>query len=357
MYESQVRPQTKGRKLVVLQHPGSRFYINAFQSLTILSKSSIGISAARQFAALWLLSGCLAIISGCGGLSYSKSTQGNSVTLSEISCGSQSLTGPQSKACSLSLTAAALTATTVQLSSSNPALKVPGEVKIAVGQTSANFDAVTSAVSKAATVTITATFRGKTKTAAVTLYPATAGAPTLTSLSCAAQSLTGPTTTACSVHLASSTTSPIAVALSSSSSAIQIPQAVTITAGSATADFKATASSVANAQKVTLTASSAGVTQTYLVNLVSSSTQASQPHKVQLSWSAPGTSAATIVGYNIYRAVAGVSTYALLSSLDAQTSYTDTGVQSGSTYNYVVKSVDSKGAESTPSNSTQVTIP
>jgi len=148
---------------------------------------------------------------------------------------------------------------------------------------------------------------------------------------------------------------PIAVALSSSSSAIQIPQAVTVGAGSATADFKATASAVGTAQKVTLTAASAGVAQTYLMTLAISSTQASQPHQVQLSWNAPGTSA--IVGYNIYRAVTGVSTYALLSSLDAQTSYTDTGVQSGSTYNYVVKSVDSTGTESAPSNSTQVTIP
>jgi len=63
------------------------------------------------------------------------------------------------------------------------------------------------------------------------------------------------------------------------------------------------------------------------------------------------------VGYNIYRAITGVSSYALLSSLDAQTSYADTGVQSGSTYDYIVKSVDSKGMESTPSNSTRVTIP
>ena len=37
MYESQVRPQIKGRKLVVPQHPGSRLYINAFQSLALLS--------------------------------------------------------------------------------------------------------------------------------------------------------------------------------------------------------------------------------------------------------------------------------------------------------------------------------
>jgi len=354
MYESQVRPQIKGRKLVVPQHPGSRLYINAFQSLALLSKFSFGLSSARRFAAFCLLSGCVAILSGCGGLNYSKS-QGNSVTLSEISCGSQSLTGPQAKACSLSLTAAALTDTTVKLSSSNPALKVPANVKIAIGQTSASFDAVTSGVSKAATVTITATLLGTTKTAAVTLYPATAATPSLTSLSCAAQSLTGPATTACTVHLAISTTSPIAVALSSSSSAIQIPQAVTVGAGSATADFKATASAVGTAQKVTLTAASAGVAQTYLMTLAISSTQASQPHQVQLSWNAPGTSA--IVGYNIYRAVTGVSTYALLSSLGAQTSYTDTGVQSGSTYNYVVKSVDSTGTESAPSNSTQVTIP
>jgi fibronectin type 3 domain-containing protein len=45
------------------------------------------------------------------------------------------------------------------------------------------------------------------------------------------------------------------------------------------------------------------------------------------------------------------------SSVDTQTSYTDTSVQSGTTYAYMVKSVDSKGIESAPSNTTSVAVP
>ena len=64
------------------------------------------------------------------------------------------------------------------------------------------------------------------------------------------------------------------------------------------------------------------------------------------------------MGYNIYRAPGGTTSYQRVNStVETQTAYTDSTAQSGSSYNYVVKSVDSKGMESTPSNSTQVTIP
>jgi fibronectin type 3 domain-containing protein len=91
---------------------------------------------------------------------------------------------------------------------------------------------------------------------------------------------------------------------------------------------------------------------------MSSSGSTTQQHKVQLNWNPPSSSTSTITGYNVYRATLGASSYALLTpSLDTQMTYTDAGVLSGSTYNYVVTSVDSKGMESIPSDSTQVTIP
>jgi fibronectin type 3 domain-containing protein len=46
-----------------------------------------------------------------------------------------------------------------------------------------------------------------------------------------------------------------------------------------------------------------------------------------------------------------------MSSVSSQTAYTDMTVQSGKNYDYVVKSVDSSGVESTPSNTTTVAIP
>jgi hypothetical protein len=80
-------------------------------------------------------------------------------------------------------------------------------------------------------------------------------------------------------------------------------------------------------------------------------------HQVDLSWDAPGGSPVPIEGYNIYRSTGGSSTYQLLnSSIDAQTTYVDSTVQSGLVYNYYVESVDSLGVQSVPSNQVSVTI-
>ncbi|MDT9146229.1 hypothetical protein RSW78_26750, partial [Escherichia coli] len=66
---------------------------------------------------------CAIVISGCGSMSYKSS--GSTMALTQISCGTQALTGPQTKTCSVSLSSPALTAITVNLSSSHSALKVP----------------------------------------------------------------------------------------------------------------------------------------------------------------------------------------------------------------------------------------
>ena len=84
----------------------------------------------------------------------------------------------------------------------------------------------------------------------------------------------------------------------------------------------------------------------------------SAAHQVDLSWNAPSSSTVPIVGYNIYRSTGSSSTYQLLNpSVDAQTTYVDLSVQSGSTYGYIVKSVDSSGVESVPSNEVTATVP
>jgi Abnormal spindle-like microcephaly-assoc'd, ASPM-SPD-2-Hydin len=80
-------------------------------------------------------------------------------------------------------------------------------------------------------------------------------------------------------------------------------------------------------------------------------------HQVALSWESPASSAVPIVGYNSYRSTGG-STYQLLNaSPDAETTYVDSKVQPGVTYDYVVTSVDSSGLESAPSNAVAATIP
>jgi fibronectin type 3 domain-containing protein len=79
-------------------------------------------------------------------------------------------------------------------------------------------------------------------------------------------------------------------------------------------------------------------------------------HSVALSWTASTSSGAA--GYNVYRGTASSGPYSIVSSsLVAATQYTDTTVQSGQTYYYVVTAVDSSNAESVYSNQAPATIP
>lgn len=77
-------------------------------------------------------------------------------------------------------------------------------------------------------------------------------------------------------------------------------------------------------------------------------------HSVSLNWNASTTS--NVVGYNVYRGTTSGS-YSLLNSMNSSTSYTDTAVQNGQTYYYVVTAVDSVGAESSYSNPSPAVIP
>jgi Abnormal spindle-like microcephaly-assoc'd, ASPM-SPD-2-Hydin len=78
-------------------------------------------------------------------------------------------------------------------------------------------------------------------------------------------------------------------------------------------------------------------------------------HTVSLSWT-PSTS--TVVGYNVYRGSQNGGPYVLISSGTAvSSSYTDSSVQSGQNYYYVVTGVDGSGNESVYSNQTQAVVP
>ena len=78
-------------------------------------------------------------------------------------------------------------------------------------------------------------------------------------------------------------------------------------------------------------------------------------HNVNLNWS-PSTS--TVTGYNIYRATTSKGPYSRInSSLNTDTSYTDSTVSSGTTYYYAATSVDSTGTESSYSTLAQAVIP
>ena len=283
-------------------------------------------------------------------------------TLSKVSCGTQTLTGPTTDSCSVYLSAAATSQTEVTLSSSSSALQAPTSVNVPAGETNVGFNVTASAVSSTQKATLTATADGVSQMDAITLSPAGSTTPppvaTLNKISCATQTLTGPTTDSCSVYLNAAATSQTVVTLSSSNNALTVPASATVPAGSSSATFSATASAVTSAVKATLTATAGSVSQTDVIQLDTAAAQPSTQHEVQLNWDAPTPTSDPVVGYNVYRATSGTSNYALVSSSpDTLTSYDDSTVTSGVTYNYVVKSVDSEGVESAPSNSTSVTVP
>jgi len=370
MYQSQARPDL-GRELVVQQQPkqhkrSSQIGLSAPNFQVPFSQSFHYSSSIGRFGALALLMGCVvATLSGCGGVTFAaaKAQTGTTATttlasLSAISCGTLSLTGAQSKACSVYLSAPAPAPTTVALTSSRTALQVPTSVVVPQGSKTGGFQVVSQAVSQTVSVTITGKAGITTKSDVLTLYPAPAIVPTLSKVSCGTQTLTGPTTKACSVYFSAAVKSQTAVTLSSSNGALQVPTSVNVPAGATTGGFAITATAVSTTLTVTLTATEGGVSQTDVLQLEGTSSQPTTQHEVVLNWGAPTSSPVPLSGYHVYRSPNGGSNYQLLnSSVDVNTTYTDTAVQSGQTYDYIVKTVDTAGVESPPSNMTSVTIP
>jgi len=341
------------------------FNRNCIKSANLFLLSSPFSNRSMRVGALSLLFGCVvAFLSGCGGMtvhagSISTGAKGSATvaTLTKVSCGTLSLTGAQSKECSAYLSAAATSPTTVTLKSSNTALSVPATVTVPTGHTTGAFDAVSAAVSQSVAVTITAKASKVTVTDQITVYPSADSGASLSHVSCGTQTLTGPTTKACSVSLSAATTNAMVVKLSSSNSALQVPATVSVPAGASTGGFKVTASAVSSTETATLTATADGVSKTAVFQLDSSTGTPPTQHTVELNWVPPTSSAAPVVGYRVYRAASGGSYELLNSALDVDASYADTAVQSGVTYDYVVRSVDSAGTESAPSNETTVTVP
>jgi fibronectin type 3 domain-containing protein len=75
-------------------------------------------------------------------------------------------------------------------------------------------------------------------------------------------------------------------------------------------------------------------------------------HSITVSWTAPTVvgGSGTIAGYNVYRSTTSGGPYTkLTATVDAGLSYVDTTGAAGTTYFYVVTTVDSKGFESVDS--------
>ena len=89
---------------------------------------------------------------------------------------------------------------------------------------------------------------------------------------------------------------------------------------------------------------------------VVSGTGTSPQHSVALGWNTSTSSG--VVGYNIYRGTVSGGPYTRINSaVDTAPYDTDTTVQAGQTYYYVVTALDSAGAESSYSSQAQAVIP
>ena len=94
------------------------------------------------------------------------------------------------------------------------------------------------------------------------------------------------------------------------------------------------------------------------VFLIRSGMQQRNPHRVILTWqpSVPN-NGVPIAGYNVYRSTVSGGPYVRIAYKVPDVSYTDTLVNRGRTYFYVVTAVNESGQESRYSNETRAVIP
>lgn len=96
-----------------------------------------------------------------------------------------------------------------------------------------------------------------------------------------------------------------------------------------------------------------GLILTFILSALSTSAAA---HTVQLSWDASNSQ--NVIGYNVFRGANPGGPYSQINStLDPNTSYSDSTVQGGQTYYYVTTAVNSDNTQSEYSNQTEAVIP
>lgn len=146
----------------------------------------------------------------------------------------------------------------VNLSSSDVMVAtVPATVTVLAGATTANFTVHTSAVTTSTNVTISASYEGVTKEAALTVHPAL----TISSLTVEPAAVAGGASSTGTVTLTSAPSANTNVALSSNNAAASVPASVTVLAGSTSATFPVQTVAVTSTQTPTLSATLGGVTR------------------------------------------------------------------------------------------------
>ena len=280
--------------------------------------------------------------------------------LTNLTCSSASITGSGSDSCTVTLSAAAATGGfAVNLGSNNSAVSTPASVTVPAGSANVGFTATISAVSTTQTALLTASANGVSKSFSLQLNSSVATlSANATSVAFGSVNLNTPTTQ--SVTLTSTGTSAVTI------SAISITgTGFTVTGATLPLTLNPSQTVVLNITfnpavtgsqtgQLTITSNSSGGT----IGIGLSGTGQSVSHEVDLSWTAPTNSPDPVVGYLVLRAPSGSTSYLQLNSTAvALTSYVDSAVQSGQSFNYVVESVGASGSVSAPSNVASAVIP
>jgi Abnormal spindle-like microcephaly-assoc'd, ASPM-SPD-2-Hydin len=278
--------------------------------------------------------------------------------LSGLSCAIGSISGTGSDNCTVTLDAVAPSGgLTVSLASNNSAVTVPASVSVPENANSASFTATVSSVGAAQTAMLTATANGISETFPLQLNTVPAGL-SINATSIAFGNVQVNSSMTQSVELTAS--GPLSIAITAATvqgagfsiSGATFP--LTLLDGQATVEVSLdpTAPGAATGQLVILSTSLTGGATT--ISLSGTGVL----EEVNLNWDAPSSSADPIAGYNIYRAPDGSNSYQQLNgSTLNQTTYVDTTVQAGETYDYIVESVDAAGVTSIPSNMASATLP
>ena len=193
------------------------------------------------------------------GASQTASLTITAASLTAVTLNPTSVAGGVSSTGTVTLSAAAPAGgLVVSLASSSASATVPASVTVAAGSTTATFTVTTTAVAANASATITATLSGVSQTASLTITAAS-----LTSVTLNPTSVTGGTASTGTVTLTSAApVGGLVVTLASSSAAATVPASVTVAAGATTATFNVTTSTVTAVTAVTITANSGGVSKT-----------------------------------------------------------------------------------------------
>jgi len=141
---------------------------------------AVWVKSASKLLSAIILSACFSLaFSGCGAGIHLANAAGtadgkSSAELSELSCGSSSMTGAGTDACTVTLNAAAPSGgMTVKLVADNAAVTLPASVSVPTNATSVGFKVAVSPVASAQTLTITASAGSVSETFTLTLSPST----------------------------------------------------------------------------------------------------------------------------------------------------------------------------------------